>query len=429
MSQSRFALLAVTLAVCLLLGLGAEAASAQGERRDRDVREPTELLREYPFSEGGRLDSRKRSEVPPERAERTAPTAPAAAADDSGDGDSIVLPIVAALGVAGLVVLAVGSRRVARAKAGRSEPEPSPAEPQPSPAAPPPRSGARARSYAVVNQKGGVGKTTVSLTVGVAAARRGARVLVVDLDPQASASVVLSPEGREGPTMADALLKPDSCSLGDTILATGWGLDLAPSERALRSAEGGLPTGEGVLARQLDTVDDYDLVLIDCPPSLGVLTIEVLNAVSRVLVVTEPTFLALQAIDELLDTLRDVTTGRNPTLDVAGVVVNRVESTAEHKRGISEVEHVFGPRVLEPHIPKRAVLQQAMRSGVPPQDLPSHYADEVAELFDALAENLEAAPARRFAPGPAEPRALPRATPAATSRGSARPDSSAPGPE
>ena len=184
-----------------------------------------------------------------------------------------------------------------------------------------------------------------------------------------------------------------------------------------------------MLARQLDTVDDYDLVLIDCPPSLGVLTIEVLNAVSRVLVVTEPTFLALQAIDELLDTLRDVTTGRNPTLDVAGVVVNRVESTAEHKRGISEVEHVFGPRVLEPHIPKRAVLQQAMRSGVPPQDLPSHYADEVAELFDALAENLEAAPARRFAPGPAEPRALPRATPAATSRGSARPDSSAPGPE
>ena len=398
MSRSRFALLAVTLAACLLLGLGAEAASAQGERRDRDVREPTELLREYPFSEGGRLDSRKRSEVPPERAERTAPTTPAAAADDSGDGDSIDLPILAALGVAGLVVLAAGGRRVARAKAARSERQPSPAEPHPSPAARPPRSGPRARSYAVVNQKGGVGKTTVSLTVGVAAARRGARVLVVDLDPQASASVVLSPEGTEGPTMADALLKPDSCSLGDTILATGWGVDLAPSERALRSAEGGLPTGEGVLARQLDTVDDYDLVLIDCPPSLGVLTIEVLNAVSRALVVTEPTFLALQAIDELLDTLRDVTTERNPTLDVAGVVVNRVEATAEHKRGISEVEHVFGPRVLEPHIPKRAVLQEAMRSGVPPQDLPSHYADEVAELFDALAEHLEAAPARRFAP-------------------------------
>jgi chromosome partitioning protein len=393
MSQSRFALLAATLAVCLLLGLGAEAASAQGGKRDRDVKEPTELLREYPFSEGGRLDSRKRSEVPPERAERTAPTAPAAAADDSGDGDSIVLPIVAALGAAGLLVLAVGGRRVARAKPARPEP-------QPSPAAPPPGSGPRARSYAVVNQKGGVGKTTISLTVGAAAARRGTRVLVVDLDPQASASMVLSPEPRDGPTMADALLKPDSCSLGDTILPTGWGLDLAPSERALRSAEGGLPAGEeGVLARQLDTVDDYDLVLIDCPPSLGVLTTEVLKAVPRALVVTEPTFLALQAIDELLDTLRDLATERNPTLDVAGVVVNRVESTAEHKRGISEVGHVFGPRVLEPHIPKRAVLQEAMRSGVPPQDLPSHYADEVAELFDALAEQLEAAPARRFAPG------------------------------
>ena len=162
MSRSRFALLAVTLAVCLLPVLSAEAASAQRERRDRDVREPTELLREYPFSEGGRLNSRKRSEVPPERAERTAPTPPAAAADDSGDGDSIVLPIVAALGAAGLVVLAVGGRRVARAKGGRSEPQPPPVEPQPSPAAPPPRSGPQARSYAVVNQKGGVGKTTVS---------------------------------------------------------------------------------------------------------------------------------------------------------------------------------------------------------------------------------------------------------------------------
>ena len=65
---------------------------------------------------------------------------------------------------------------------------------------------------------------------------------------------------------------------------------------------------------------------------------------------------------------------------------------------MAEIEQVFGPRVLEPHVPKRAVLQDAMRKGVPPQDLPSHYADEIAEQFNALAEQLEAAPSKRFAP-------------------------------
>jgi chromosome partitioning protein len=399
----------VALSVCAPFGIGGEAASAQGGNRDRGVQPPTELLREYPFRQG-RLRSRERSQRDPARADGLPRSAQAPGQDPSGDtGGSGWIVITAVLGAALLLVLGLAARRVARANRGPRGPQaPAPflagAAPLPAgsrrPRSPPPPTDRRAGSYAVVNQKGGVGKTTISLTVGVAAARRGTRVLVVDLDPQASATMVLAPGVTDRQTVADAILKPASCPLGATVIPTEWGVDLVPSERALRSAETQRPAGEeGVLARQLDTVGEYDLLLIDCPPNLGGLAIEALNAVSRALVVTEPTYLALQAIDELVDTMRDVASERNPSLALGGVVLNRVENTAEHRRGLAEVEEVFGSRVLEPHIPKRAVLQDAMRQGVPPQDLPSHYADEIADLFDALAEHLEAVPAKRFAPG------------------------------
>jgi chromosome partitioning protein len=113
-------------------------------------------------------------------------------------------------------------------------------------------------------------------------------------------------------------------------------------------------------------------------------------------VVTEPTFLALHAMEELLDTLRDVSEAQNPALQLAGVVLNRVETTAEHKNSVAEVEDTFGAQLWEPHIPKRAILQDAMRLGVPPQDLEthSHYATEIAEIFDLLAMRIEAIEAK-----------------------------------
>jgi cellulose biosynthesis protein BcsQ len=217
-------------------------------------------------------------------------------------------------------------------------------------------------------------------------------VLLVDLDPQASATAVLGAEGRDGPTLADVMLKPD-CSLAEAVTPTEWGLDLVPAERALRTADADIPTGdEAVLPRELETVRDYDLILIDCPPNLGALTIDALTAVSRALVVTEPTYLALHAMEELLDALRSVSEEQNPALELAGVVLNRVETTAEHKRSVAELEERLGSQVWEPHVPKRAVLQDAMRRGVPAQDLETHthYATEIAEIFDLLADRLEA---------------------------------------
>jgi chromosome partitioning protein len=382
-----------------LLAAGGDAAGAQQKDGDsgRRVQPPTELLREYPFRQG-RLRSHAGSEVRPIDAGEVSRPAQAPTADPGGGAPSVTTFALVGTAALLLLVLVPLGRRVVRTTAGPRETAPAigltplaaPREQHPRPAPDPALPPEVPNSYAVANQKGGVGKTTVSLALGTAAARRGSRVLLVDLDPQASATAVIGTNGDDRPTVADVMLKPDACSLGDAVRTTDWGLDLAPAQRSLRLVERGIPLNyEAVLPRQLVTVGDYDLVLIDCPPNLGTLTIEALAAASRTLVVTEPTFLALHALEELVDTLNDVAADYNPSLGLAGVVLNRVESTAEHKRGVAQLGDMFGAQVWEPHIPKRAVLQDAMRQRVPPQDLPTHYASEIAELFDALAERLE----------------------------------------
>jgi MinD-like ATPase involved in chromosome partitioning or flagellar assembly len=150
-------------------------------------------------------------------------------------------------------------------------------------------------TYVFANPKGGVGKTTITLGVAAALAARGARVLLIDLDPQASATKVLGVDVRERCTMADALLEPERFSLSDAIARGRWGLDVAPAEMALASRESRRSTAdEFVLRNQLDRITGYEVVLVDCPPSLGVLTLNALAAASHLVVVTEPSFLALQ---------------------------------------------------------------------------------------------------------------------------------------
>jgi chromosome partitioning protein len=399
------------LAMCAALGLLGDLALAQdnGGKRER-VRPPRELLQAYPFDQGrlrrdGRPDSSsQRSQSRSERSAGGAGTAAAPASDDGGGGGEWLLPVVLACAATALLCLGLARRRYGRRRLARQAeepPEPIPESELPSSEpAPRPRRFARAAlaavrskeqsatAYAVVNQKGGVGKTTVSLVLGVAAARWGRRVLLIDLDPQASATLVLGAAGHR-PTVADVMRDPAECPLPKVITATDWSIDLAPSEWALRQADTGRPaSAEPVLEGQLDLLSDYDLVLIDCPPNLGNLTFDALTAASRALIVTEPTFLAIRALDELRNTLDLIRAEHNPSLELTGVVLNRVETTAEHKRGLAEIEELFGSQLLEPYVPKRAVLQDAMRLGMPPQDLRSHYAEEIAEIFDALADRL-----------------------------------------
>jgi chromosome partitioning protein len=228
-------------------------------------------------------------------------------------------------------------------------------------------------TYAVANQKGGVGKTTVTLAIAAALAGRGTRVLVVDLDPQASATKVLGVDVEERPTTADAMLEPERFVLRESVCATEWGFDLAPSETALASRESRrAPADEFLLRHQLEGLAGYEVVLVDCPPSLGLLTVNALAAASRLLVVTEPSFLALQGIEELLETRELVHAHYNPALELAGVIVNRVERTVEHRDSVLELERHFGEEhVWSPHLPKRTAFQDAARRGVPLRKLRS----------------------------------------------------------
>jgi chromosome partitioning protein len=397
--MARRACLAQIVAVVVVCWVWSQPASAQsGASQERErVQPPRELLREYPF-EQGRLRSGDDSQSGRDRSGGAAGSAAVPAPEDPG-GAGWVLPALALS--AATVLLALGAarwrfgRRAPEAQGQAAEPEPSPPDGAPRARrferrkAAPLASGREPRStYAVVNQKGGVGKTTVSLVLGVAEARRGTRVLLVDLDPQASATTVLGGTDHRL-TVADVMRNPGKSSLAEAIAPTEWGIDLAPSEWALREADTGRPArGKPILGPQLAALEDYELVLIDCPPNLGALTFDALTAASHALIVTEPTFLALRALDELLNTLEQVTAEHNPSLELAGVVLNRVEGIAEHKRGVAEIESSFGSRVWEPHIPKRAVLQDAMRLGVPPQDLRSHYADEITGVFDGLADGF-----------------------------------------
>jgi chromosome partitioning protein len=402
--QSLSVRLVVMLVVCVAITAAAPAAWSQrdGGRGDR-VQPPTELLREYPFRQGRLRSHDERSDTRQADAGSSQPPLAERAVEGAERGWLVIWVV---LGLAALLSLWLIGGRVLRPSAdGKGHvPEAQPPQPHPavasrrlprSPAARGHRGGngpAPQNSFAVVNQKGGVGKTTVSLALGAAAVRRGRRVLLLDLDPQASATSVLGADVDDRPTLTQVMLEID-CPLSEAIRPTGWGLDLAPADRGLRSADSGIATfDEPVLPRQLKTVGEYDLMLMDCPPNLGALTINALAAASRALIVTEPTFLALHAMEELLDTLRHVAAKQNPSLELAGVVLNRVETTAEHRQSVAEVEETFGSRVWEPHLPRRAILQDAMRRGEPPQDLKSHshYATEVAEIFDGLAERIEA---------------------------------------
>jgi len=225
-----------------------------------------------------------------------------------------------------------------------------------------------AKIVAVANQKGGVAKTTTVLSLGVALAEAGRRTLVVDLDPQAclTYSLGLDPDTLES-SLHDVLVRRAKVAdvthpvQGvDRLSLTPATIDLAGAEVHLLGRTG----REHVLRRALEPVtSDYDLVLIDCPPSLGVLTINGLTAADGVLVPMQCEVLSHRGVGQLLETVDDVRTFANAGLSVLGIVPTMFDGRTRHGRQVLEAVGGYGLRVLEPPVPRSVRFAESAGTG------------------------------------------------------------------
>jgi chromosome partitioning protein len=239
------------------------------------------------------------------------------------------------------------------------------------PEPPPLTSHGPAMVIAMCNQKGGVGKTTTTINLGAALAELGRRVLLVDFDPQGSLSVGLgvNPHTLEH-SIYDLLLSRET-AIDDVIDRTGVpNLDILPSNIDLSAAEVQLVSEvarEQTLLRVLEKVKPrYDVILIDCAPSLGLLTINALTAADKVIMPLETEFFALRGIALLTDTIAKVTDRLNPRLEILGILGTMYDPRTLHNREVLErVVQAFGDRVFHTVIRRTVKFPETTVAGEP----------------------------------------------------------------
>jgi len=222
------------------------------------------------------------------------------------------------------------------------------------------------RVYAFANQKGGVGKTTTAVNLAACLAEAGKRALVVDLDPQANATSGLGMRAN-GSSSYDLL---DGVPLAELAKATAFpNLFLVPSKPELAGAAVELSQradGERFLADALAGTDDFDFVLLDCPPSLGPLTVNALAAADRVIVPVQAEYYALEGLAQLMQSINLIKSRLNPKLAVAGVLITmsdgRTNLAADVER---EVRRHFGSLVFDTVVPRSVRVAEAPSHGLP----------------------------------------------------------------
>jgi chromosome partitioning protein len=259
------------------------------------------------------------------------------------------------------------------------------------------------RVLAVTNQKGGVGKTTTAINLGAALADAGAPVLIIDIDPQGNASTGLGIEpDQRSLTTYDLML--EGADISDVIQKTAFeGLDIAPATTDLSSTDIDLVDQENRVfmlksALNRDALRRYAYVLIDCPPSLSLLTVNALAAADAVLVPLQAEFFALEGLSQLMLTIRNVRETANPDLRIDGIALTMVDQRNNLAKQVEDdVRNTLGDLVMQTMIPRNVRVSEAPSFAVPvtvydPSSKGSQaYRDMAKELLDRAATTAEEA--------------------------------------
>ena len=237
---------------------------------------------------------------------------------------------------------------------------------------PPPISD-KVRVLAIANQKGGVGKTTTAINLGTALAAIGQKVLLIDLDPQGNASTGLGvPKAERKSSLYDVIVEQKP--IGETAVGTSVpGLSLLPSDPDLSGVEIELGHAERRSFRLRDALRSldqnnppYNYILIDCPPSLNLLTVNAMSAADAVLVPLQCEFYALEGLSHLVRTIDRVKKHLNPALDIQGVVLTMFDKRNNLCDSVaSDVRSYFGPKVYNTTIPRNVRISEAPSHGLP----------------------------------------------------------------